>query len=424
VSRGPRGPVEWEAAGPPGPPAPLDPGLRTRSAWLLVGVRAAYAYNWFDIGPAFPGLGTTFGVGPAGWGILLGAFLAGAGLCQVPAGLLARRFGLRPLALGGAAVLAAAALASALAPSFPALIASRAIAGAGAGLFFSPAIGLVASLYPEGSRGVPVGGFSSAFSAGAALGLYASAVLAAAIGWRADLAVGAAGLAAVTLAAFLLIPRSTGLADRRRRAGGVGWSRTYAVLRRPEVWAIGLAFVGCEGASFATGQFVVPFGEALRGWSPALAGAVGASFVLPSVLGGPLGGAIAERNRRHRAQLAVPTLVGAIGLALLPFASLGGAFAIGSVFSFSYGFAYAVMYVTPLFWNDLDPSEVPLAIAMFNGVQLAGGGAVALAFGGVVGATSYPVAWEFAAAIEVATLAALLLWRAGGPRDGGEPALR
>ncbi len=420
MARGARGPVApWGASDEAAPP--LSSGSRTRSTWLLVGVRAAYAYNWFDLGPAFPGLGATFRVGPAEWGVLVAAFLVGAGLCQVPAGLLARRFGSRPLALVGAGILAAGALASAFAPSFPSLIVARAIAGTGAGLFFSPAIGLVASLYPEGSRGVPVGGFSSAFSAGAALGLYASALLAPAVGWRADLAIGGIALAAVTLAAGLLIPRSAGAPAARPKGAGAPRSRTLAVLRRPEVWAIGLAFVGCEGAAFATGQFIVPFGEALRGWTPELAGAVAVAFVLPSVLGGPLGGAIAERNPRHRLQLALPTVVGAVGLALLPLASTAGIFAIGGVFSFSYGFAYAVMYVAPLFWDDLASSEVPLAIGLFNGVQLAGGGAVALAFGAIVAATSYPVGWEVAAAIEVVTLAALVLWPRAGPRDAAGP---
>ncbi|MGB6501263.1 MAG: MFS transporter, partial [Thermoplasmata archaeon] len=111
-----------------------------RATWVLIALRAGYAYNWFDVGPALPGIGASFHVGPAQWGLLVGAFLLGAGALQVPAGLLGRRYGNRGISLAGAAILATFALASGLAPSFPALLAFRVGAGAGAGLFFSPAI--------------------------------------------------------------------------------------------------------------------------------------------------------------------------------------------------------------------------------------------------------------------------------------------
>lgn len=169
---------------------PVPPRDANRSTALLVALRVGYAYNWFSVGPALPAIGAAFGVGPADWGILVASFLVGAGLFQVPAGYLARRYGARMVSLAGVALLAVGAGASAVAPDFLALLALRLLAGVGAGLFFSPAIGLVASLYPEGRRGVPVGGFSSAFSLGAALGILGSSVLVPVVGWRLALAFG------------------------------------------------------------------------------------------------------------------------------------------------------------------------------------------------------------------------------------------
>ncbi len=414
--RGPSATTSPTGSGAPGDRSASR--VRTRSTALLIAMRVGYAYNWFDIGPALPRIGSTFAVGPVEWGLLIGAFLVGAGLFQVPAGLLARRHGARSLALGGAGLLAAAAAIGAFAPSFAVLLVSRVVAGAGAGLFFSPAIGLVASLYPPGERGVPVGGFSSAFSAGAALGIYGTALLVPLVDWRAALALGAVGLGAVTLAALLAIPRSQGAPPpERARDGAPGLPRAFV---HPAVWAIGLAFVGFEGATFASGQFVVPFGEEVRRWAPALAGAIGTAFVLPSVLGGPIGGSVAERNRHHRTQLAGMTLVGAGALSLLPWAGPSGAAAVGSVFSFAYGFVYAVMYVVPHLWKDLPAREIPLAIGLFNAVQLTGGAAVAYLFGWVVGNFSYTAAWLFAAGLQAASLVALLLWGgAGRPASAG-----
>ena len=399
---------------------PLSPQAATRATWALVALRIGYAYNWFDVGPALPSIGAQYSVGPAQWGLLVGAFLVGAGLLQVPAGFLARRYGARSVSLAGVGVLAVSGAACGVAPSFAVLFVLRLVAGVGAALFFSPAIGLVASLYPPGHRGVPVGGFSSAFSAGAALGIVGTALLIPPIGWQLSLVVGGAALGLIALVSLALIPPAAGAAPgpgRSRRPG------IPSALRFRGVWAVGFAFVGLEGASFATGQFVVPWGESVEGWTIALAGVVGMMFVLPSVAGGPLGGRVAERHRNHRAQFLVVTVIAAAVLATLPWAGLAVAVFVGTVFSFSYGFLYAVMYVLPHFWKEVPAEEIPLAIGLFNSIQLAGGAGVSALFGVIVATHSYAVGWEVLAALMLATLTALLLLPATpassvGPRAG------
>ena len=384
---------------PPGPP----PG-RGRATALLIALRFGYAYNWFDIGPALPRIGATFGVGPGAWGVLVAGFLVGAGATQVPAGVLSRRHGERPVALAGVGLLALAALAGAFSPTFVVLLASRVVAGVGAGLFFSPAIGWVGRLYGPGERGLPVGTFSSAFSAGAAAGVVGSALLVPVVGWQGSLALGALGLGLVSLVAFAAIPRALGA----RPGPSPPESRPSRAWRSGSVIAVGLAFVGFEGATFATGQFVVPWGEVVRLWPAWLAGAVGSAFVLPSVIGGPVGGVVSERSMRHRTQMIVVTILGAVALAALPLAGVAAAVAIGSVFSFGYGFVYAVMYVIPHYWRELPAREIPLAIGLFNAIQLGGGALVSAAFGLIVAARSYAVGWEVVAAVQVATLVALV----------------
>jgi len=397
---------------------PLSPRAAARATWALVALRVGYAYNWFDVGPALPSIGTTFAVGPAQWGLLVAAFLVGAGLLQVPAGLLSRRYGARSVSLAGVGVLAVSAAACGAAPSFVVLFGLRLVAGVGAALFFSPAIGLVASLYPEGRRGIPVGTFSSAFSAGAALGIVGTALLLPPIGWQLSLVVGGVILGVTTVVSLVAVPATVGRAPRApklRRSG------LPAALRYRGVWAIGIAFIGFEGATFVTGQFVVPWGETVEGWTIALAGAVGMMFVLPSIIGGPVGGRIAERHRNHRTQFLVVALAAAAVLAVLPWAGLAAAVAIGTVFSFSYGFVYAVMYVLPHFWREVPPEEIPLAIGLFNSIQLAGGAGASALFGAIVAARSYALAWEVLAVLVVATLAALAFLPATPSASSGPP---
>jgi len=397
---------------------PLSPHAAARATWVLVALRIGYAYNWFDVGPALPSIGTAFGVGPAQWGLLAAAFLVGAGLLQVPAGFLARRFGARSVSLAGVGLLAVSAAACGAAPSFLVLFVLRLVAGVGAALFFSPAIGLVASLYPVGRRGIPVGGFSSAFSAGAALGVVGSALLIPPIGWQLSLVVGGAVLGVTTLLGVILIPGTAGAAPPKP---AVRRPRLPAALRYRGVWAIGIAFIGLEGATFATGQFLVPWGEAVEGWTIALAGVVGMMFILPSVVGGPVGGRVAERYRNHRAQFVVVTLVAAGVLALLPWAGLAWAVVIGTVFAFSYGFIYAVMYVLPHYWREVPSEEIPLAIGLLNSIQLAGGAGVSALFGAIVAARSYAVGWEVLALLVVVTLVAIVFLPATPSAGAGPP---
>ena len=397
---------------------PLSPRAAARATAALIALRIGYAYNWFDISPALRPIGATYGVGPADWGILVAAFLVGAGLLQVPAGLLARRYGARSVSLAGVGLLAVSAAACAAAPTFLVLVALRLVAGVGAALFFSPAIGLVASLYPPGRRGVPVGIFSSAFSAGSALGIVGSALLIPVVGWQLTLVVGGAVLGGAALVSVALVPPTVGAAPKGPRVPG---PRLPAALRFRGVWAVGIAFIGLEGATFATGQFVVPWGETVQGWTITLAGIVGMMFVLPSVLGGPVGGRVAERHRNHRTQLVVAMLVGGGALALLPWANLAVALAVGAVFAFSYGVVYAVMYVIPHFWRQVPASEIPLAIGLFNSIQLAGGAGVSALFGVVVATYSYTVAWEVLPLLMLSTLVAIVFLPAMPAASAGPP---
>ncbi len=389
-----------------------------RATAVLIALRVGYAYNWFSIGPALPSIGTQFDVGPAEWGLLVATFLVGAGLFQVPAGFLSRAYGARRISLAGVGLLAVSAIGSAVAPSFPILVGARLAAGVGAALFFSPAIGLVASLYPPGRRGLPVGTFSSAFSLGAALGILGSSLLVPEIGWQGALAFGGLALGLLVVLAVPMIPARAGAPGPRPAPAR---SHLPVALVHRGVWAVGLAFVGLEGASFATGQFIVPYGESVEGWSIALAGAVGMMFVLPSLFGGPVGGPMAERFRNHRTQLAVLTLIGGGLLALLPFVGLAGVILVGTVFSFTYGMIYAIMYVLPHFWREVPAEEVPLAIGLLNSVQLAGGALVSALFGWIVSIRSYPFAWEVLAGMVVVSLGALVLLPPTPARESGPP---
>ncbi len=358
-------------------------------------------------------MSASFGVGPAEWGILLAGFLVGAGLFQVPAGFLARRFGSRAVTLWGALLLGVGGLASAAAPSIVALIALRALAGAGAALFFSPAIGLVASLQPEGRRGIAVWTFSSAFSAGAALGVFVTAVLIPYIGWRGGLALGGGLLLGILAIAVPLVPP----VDEGPSEPAPGIPRA---LRSRAVWAIGLAFIGLEGASLSAGQYFVPYAQTVLLWGPALAGGVASLFVFPSLFGGPVGGALTERYTNRRTQLVLATVLSGGLLLLVPFAGFPLVALVATVFALAYGAIYAMMYVLAPYLPGIPRREVPMAIGLFNSIQIVGGSIVTYVAAILIATTSYSVAWVALGLLTVLPLGLLLAIPPTGAHPPGE----
>jgi EmrB/QacA subfamily drug resistance transporter len=100
----------------------------------------------------------------------------------------------------------------ALAPTFPVLVASRAVQGVGAAMFMATIMATAVSTFPPGQRGRVLGLISSMVAAGTLLGPPLGGVLTDAFGWRAifliNLPIGLLG----ALGTFLFVPavRGTG----------------------------------------------------------------------------------------------------------------------------------------------------------------------------------------------------------------------
>lgn len=120
---------------------------------VLLGALAALPPLSIDLNlPALPGLAASFGAAPQAAAATLSAFMAGFALAQLVHGPASDRFGRRPVLLLGLAVYAAAGLACALAPTLPALVAWRAVQGAGAGAGLVLARAVVRDLFPDPAR--------------------------------------------------------------------------------------------------------------------------------------------------------------------------------------------------------------------------------------------------------------------------------
>jgi DHA1 family bicyclomycin/chloramphenicol resistance-like MFS transporter len=118
-------------------------GLQTRAAdvapgrgvplWLLVLLAAPVQFATAAFLPALPAIAADFATPTHSVQLGVLAYIAVYALGQIPSGPLSDRIGRRPVALAGAAIYTAAALASAAAPGLAWLIGLRALEGLGAG---------------------------------------------------------------------------------------------------------------------------------------------------------------------------------------------------------------------------------------------------------------------------------------------------
>ncbi len=367
-----------------------------------------------------PRIGTSLSANAAELGLVLGAFLLGVGLFQVPAGFASIRYGARSVSLVGLTVLGGCDALAFAAPSWTWLAGLRFVAGIGAAFFFSPALSLVASYFPAGQRGAVIGFYNGGFSVGGALGLVGAAYVGAVLGWGPALAIGGLGLLASTgLAAVLLPP-----AIRRRPAPALSelMRRGRAVVFSRSIWALSVALTGFWGGLYIVAQYFVKYGHDVHpGWGTGLAALLSAAVVLVSFPGGPLGGWLAERGGDRRVVALVFAAASALLVLLIPFLALGPLVVAMLLLGFADGAVFAVLYLIPTYLPESGGEGLALGVGVVNSIQVILGGAIAVTFGFVVEAFGYTAAWAFAAALMLILLPLLALVPASRapPRRGG-----
>ncbi|HEV2428997.1 MAG TPA: MFS transporter, partial [Thermoplasmata archaeon] len=353
---------------------------RGPAAAALVAARIVYAFNWYNVGAVLPLIGRSLGAGTAALGIVLGAFLVGVSIFQVPAGLASARYGPRRVSLAGIGLFGSAGVASAFAPTWESLAALRFLGGVGAAFFFSPALSLIASYYPGSRRGPLIGLFNGGFSLGGAASLVLGAYLGVVQGWPAALGYGGAALVAATLVAWLVLPVET--LSTKGELRPTLRATTSGVLRSRSIWALSLATTGFWGAVYIVAQYFVDYGQTDHpSWGIGTAALLTAVFIVMSFPGGPIGGWIAERGRDRRGLLGTFALVAGLLIFLIPLAGLWALWPIFLLLGFLDGMVFAILYLIPTYLEETRREGLALGVAVVNSIQVLLGSGIAIAFG-------------------------------------------
>jgi MFS transporter, DHA2 family, methylenomycin A resistance protein len=134
---------------------------------------------------ALPSVAHGLHVSNASTAIVLSAYFGAYAIVLLPGGALVDRFGARRLALVGLALFALGALAGALSSSIGALIATRVVQGAGAGLVSPAALAGAVSGFPPERRGSALGIWGASAGVSNLVGPLLGGLLTVTLGWRA-----------------------------------------------------------------------------------------------------------------------------------------------------------------------------------------------------------------------------------------------
>ncbi len=207
---------------------------------------------------ALPTIQRDLGVGLAGlqWAAAIYAIAYAA--LALPGGALGDRFGRRLLFLCGLAIFAAGAVVCSLAQGSAALIAGRAVQGAGAGLLQPATWALLMTIVPAERFQQAVAVRSGTTAAGLAVSPLLGAVLLETLGWRSIFWSALPIVAVAALAALRFVPESRGSEHR-----SVDWAGAGLIAAATAAICGGLLDLGHGGG--AAGWALIAAGFALAG---------------------------------------------------------------------------------------------------------------------------------------------------------------
>ena len=156
----------------------------------LLLARIFYSANWFNIASIFYLIAYDLKQDISMLGLVTSSFIIGVGLFQIPAGIIAAKYGPDKLAIFGILLASFCALVTGLSESILQIAVLRFIVGVGMACFFGPSVILITKFLGRRSEGLGIGLINSAHAIGGIVGIFGWVVLAQLTGWRISLVIG------------------------------------------------------------------------------------------------------------------------------------------------------------------------------------------------------------------------------------------
>ncbi len=295
---------------------------------------ALVAVNYTNYGPLIPALRSELHISNGQVGLFSTLLFLGLAITYIPGGILADRYGSRPVLLVSSILFVLGELLLPLFPNLTWMLICRAILGFGSGAAFVAGARMAASLERHSALGQ--GLYGGSVQVGSGTGLLITPLLLAWFGWRgAFLVWGLLGISSIIVWLFVHD------AQELHQATGVD---VGAGLRSPTIWSLGLSHMGTFGLGNAIAAWIAIYLVHQYGLTLGLAATLGSVALLTGVFFRPLGGILIGRGIIGAIPLLrIGTLFGFLGVLLLaiplsftPFVIAGmGLIAIGATIPYT-----------------------------------------------------------------------------------------
>src|SRR5216117_3921586 len=378
--------------------------------WLVLGSvltsRIIYTINWFNIAPLLGATGliaVALNVDLPSQGLLTSSFLLGAGIFQIPAGIVSARWGPKNTSQLGMLILSFSGIGEGLSPNFPVLLVSRFLLGLGAALFFAPAIGILTPLFRQEEEGLVLGLYNSCFNIGGAIGLFGWVLVTDFLGWRGGLVlVGVIGVISV-LIRQVVIPRDKVIPRTQRRS-------MRPVFRNRNIWLIAFGVLGFWGAIFSSSTFLEAYTKDVYGITPYISGLMASTIMFASIFGGPFGGYLSDRLRRRKIFILVPGMLGSLGIILFGVSQPLELWFLIPLVGFLDAIVFSTMYASASQYPEVGHEYAPLGISIINSVQILGSYPIPIGFTFFASMyNSFSAGWFFMGGFAVAMILLIFL---------------
>ena len=292
------------------------------------------AVHYTNFGPLIPTLITDIHINSGQAGLFSTFLFLGLAVMYIPAGILADRYGQRPVLIGSSIILVLGGLLLPLFPNIVWVLACRFIVGLGSGAAFVAGAGVAASLGRHSSLGQ--GLYGGSVQIGSAMGLLVTPYLLSISGWRGSFLIwGILGI--LSIITWLFVRDGHVKPETKNITLGAG-------VRSPSVWTLGLSHMGTFGLGNAIAAWIAVYLSFQYGLPLALAATLCSLALLTGMFFRPLGGILIARNIIGAIPLLrLGTILGCAGVGLLaiplhypPLAIIGMAcIAIGSTIPYT-----------------------------------------------------------------------------------------
>jgi MFS family permease len=382
----------------------------------LLLARVFYSANWFNIASIFFLIALDLKQDISMLGLVTASFIIGVGVFQVPAGILAAKYGASKTAVFGILIASFCALLTGISNDILQIAILRFVVGLGMACFFGPSVIMISKYLGKRSEGLGIGLINSAHAIGGIIGIFGWVMLAQLFGWRTSLIIGGAlGLVTgVVLVISALIVRPSiktyderipiqnvadnlDVATRSPEAGdGITLSGLRQTIFNRSLVILGLTLLSFQAGSSIILTFVVYYLVSSLKIDLALAGFIGSLNLIIALLFSPVFGRLYDRTKKAKNILIISGLAAATcvyGMSVPSVYVLIPSMIVSAVFlSAGFVIVYAEAKRTSN-TQGLNRKYQTLAVSFVNGISLFGAFWIPILFSFSVDHIGFSNAW-------------------------------